>query len=130
MEIRVLSHDADPDTLCAAVGRLSRDPGVASEVLAKYREDPERAGEVLSRIMAMGHRAITEHANFVIAFDRVPVTVEWFMIQFRLGSYLVKSRRYVDYRKAGFEIPGLPESLYPEFERFCKADVRYLRASG
>jgi thymidylate synthase ThyX len=125
MEIRVIAYDQDPDILCAAVGRLSRDKGVASEVLTHYRQDPEKATGVLSRILGMGHLAVSEHAQFEIAFDRVPVTVEWYMIQFRLGSYLVKSRRYVDYRQAGYETPDLPEDLLPAYRQFADRMIEF-----
>jgi thymidylate synthase (FAD) len=55
--------------------------------------------------MGMGHRSVAEHANFTIAFENVPVFFEQFLIEHRLASYTVKSRRYVDFRDCGAAVP-------------------------
>ncbi len=89
--------------MCTAAARLSQVAGNATEVYAGIdRDDP---GDTLSRVMGMGHRSVAEHANFTIAFENVPVFFEQFLIEHRLASYTVKSRRYVDFRDCGAAIP-------------------------
>ena len=52
-----------------------------------------------------------------IAFDDVSVLVEQFAIEFRLASFTVKSRRYVDFSGAGFVVPGgAPECFAARME--------------
>ena len=53
----------------------------------------------------MGHMSFIEHATFTIAFENVSAFVEQFFIEFRLASFTIKSRRYVDFGKMGFYIP-------------------------
>ena len=101
--VELVAHTPEPDRLCTAAARLSQVAGNATEVYAGIdRDDP---GDTLSRVMGMGHRSVAEHANFTIAFENVPVFFEQFLIEHRLASYTVKSRRYVDFRDCGAAIP-------------------------
>ena len=100
----------------ASAGRISTPGGSALEVLKKSdggRKDLQLVGKVLSS----GHRSVLEHQTLSIAFDDVSVLVEQFAIEFRLASFTVKSRRYVDFSGAGYVVPeGAPEGFDKRME--------------
>jgi flavin-dependent thymidylate synthase len=99
--------------ICAAAARLSTTQGTSLEVFARSEGD-ERNLPLVKKVLASGHKSLIEHQTYSVAFENVSVLAEQFMIEFRLASYIVKSRRYVDFRKAGFYTP---EAL--------KGDARY-----
>ncbi|MCP4230671.1 MAG: FAD-dependent thymidylate synthase [bacterium] len=101
--VELVAHTPEPDRLCTAAARLSQVNGSATEVLAGVPADDP--GDTLSNVMGMGHRSVAEHASFTVAFENVPVFFEQFLIEHRLASYTVKSRRYVDFRDCGAAVP-------------------------
>lgn len=101
----------------AACARLSTAEGTALEIFDKSR-GPEKDRALIGKVLSSGHRTIVEHHTFAIAFDDVSVLVEQFLIEFRLASFMVKSRRYVNFGGAGYYVPeGLPSSLDKEYRR-------------
>lgn len=72
-----------------------------------------------------------EHTYFNLAFQNVTAVVEQFVIEFRLASFTVKSRRYVDFSDAGFFIPEDADENYKShmaklfglYSEFCEAGV-------
>lgn len=80
---------------------------------------------------------------FNLAFENVSVVVEQFMIEFRLASFTVKSRRYVDFSNSGYYVPQLEseelkakytshmDSLFSLYSELCengvaKEDARFV----
>jgi thymidylate synthase (FAD) len=61
--------------------------------------------QLIFKVLSSGHKSLIEHYVFNLAFSGVSVLAEQFIIEFRLASYTVQSRRYVDYRDAGFYTP-------------------------
>ena len=58
-----------------------------------------------------GHKS----AAFNLAFQNVSAYAEQFMLEFRLASFTVKSRRYVDFSNMGFVVPafiGIEERIW------------------
>ena len=88
----------------AAAGKLSRFPGNVFEVLNSC-EDYEKNLKLIKRIIGMGHKSIIEHDYLVFAISDVTPIVEQTIIGNRLTSFTIKSRREVDFRKAGFFVP-------------------------
>ena len=109
------------ERICAAGGRISTLSGNADAILAKSL-DPEKNASLIGKVTASGHTSIIEHISFNLAFTDVSVLVEQFMIEFRLASFTVKSRRYVDFSDSGFFVPPLAESN--ETERFIQTMKR------
>lgn len=99
--------------LCAAAARLSTTQGSSMEVFERSEGD-ERNLPLVKKVLASGHKSLIEHQTYSVAFENVSVLAEQFMIEFRLASFIVKSRRYVDFKNAGYYTP---EAL--------KADPRY-----
>ncbi len=126
----------------AASGRISTQPGTALEIL-ELSKDTEKNANLISKVTRSGHTSTVEHTVFNLAFQNVSVLVEQFVIEFRLASFTVKSRRYVDFAKLGYYTPHFESKaihdkyvqhmdyLYKEYEAFIdagipKEDARFL----
>ena len=126
----------------AASGRISTQPGTALEIL-ELSKDAEKNASLISKVTRSGHTSTVEHTVFNLAFQNVSVLVEQFVIEFRLASFTVKSRRYVDFAKLGYYTPHFESKnvqnkyiehmdyLYSEYQAFIdagipKEDARFL----
>ena len=93
------------EAVCAAAGRISTQKGTALEIMERSHDEAKNAN-LISKVTASGHTSTVEHVFFNLAFENVSVVVEQFMIEFRLASFTVKSRRYVDFADCGYHIPA------------------------
>lgn len=126
----------------AASGRISTQSGTALEILELSR-DAQKNSALISKVTRSGHNSTVEHTVFNLAFQNVSVLAEQFIIEFRLASFTVKSRRYVDFAKLGYYIPQFGSKavqdkyishidyLYGEYQDFIdagipKEDARFL----
>ena len=126
----------------AASGRISTQPGTALEIL-ELSKDEEKNASLIAKVTRSGHNSTVEHTVFNLAFQNVSVLVEQFVIEFRLASFTVKSRRYVDFGNLGYYMPQFGsksvqdkykehmEYLYGEYKDFIdagipKEDARFL----
>lgn len=129
----ILSMTRDGEKLCAASGRISTQPGDAIEIWNRSQEE-EKNSSLIQKVTRSGHNSIVEHACFHLAFQNVSVMAEQFMIEFRLASFTVKSRRYVDFSTAGYYMPdGLDDSLQAAYTAHMEslfADYQYLIEHG
>lgn len=94
--------------VCAAGGRISTQNGTALEIFEKSH-DEEKNTKLIDKVTRSGHTSTVEHVFFNLAFENVSVVVEQFMIEFRLASFTVKSRRYVDFADCGYYIPDFKD---------------------
>lgn len=94
--------------VCAASGRISTQNGTALEIFEKSH-DEEKNTKLIDKVTRSGHSSTVEHVFFNLAFENVSVVVEQFMIEFRLASFTVKSRRYVDFSDCGYFVPEFAE---------------------
>lgn len=130
------------EQLPAASGRISTQPGTALEILELSR-DAQKNANLISKVTRSGHTSTVEHTVFNLAFQNVSVLVEQFVIEFRLASFTVKSRRYVDFGNLGYFTPKFESTavqdkyiehmnyLYNEYNYFIekgvpKEDARFL----
>ncbi len=90
--------------VCAASGRISTQSGTALEIFERSH-DEEKNTKLIEKVTRSGHTSTVEHIFFNLAFENVSVVVEQFMIEFRLASFTVKSRRYVDFSDCGYLVP-------------------------
>ena len=95
--------DCDQE-VCAAAGRISTQNGTALEIFERSH-DKDKNTNLISKVTKSGHTSTIEHIFFNLAFENVSVVVEQFMIEFRLASFTVKSRRYVDFSSCGYLVP-------------------------
>lgn len=117
---KIIASSTAGDTVVASAARISTTQGTALEIYAKSCEKENNAS-LIEKVVGSGHTSTLEHQLFTVAFDNVSVCTEEFVIEFRLGSYTVKSRRYVDFSSAGFYIPPMPEELLPEYRANMEA---------
>ena len=100
----ILHFDSAARSVVASAGRISTTEGSALEVLKKS-DGGEKDVRLIGKVLSSGHHSVLEHQMLSIAFNNVSVLVEQFAIEFRLASFTVKSRRYVDFSGAGFVLP-------------------------
>lgn len=116
-QARIVSVNQYGEAICAGAARISTTQGNAMEIFEAAKES---AGNfpLIKKVLRSGHCSILEHAVFSIALWNVSVFAEQFFIEFRLASFTVKSRRYVDFGGQGYYVPsGLPEGAR---ERYCQ----------
>ncbi len=109
---------------CASAARISTTGGGAVAQFEAAQGGPKDR-TLVRKVLSSGHRSLFEHQTYFVAFENVSVAVEQFVIEFRLGSYTVKSRRYVDFSGAGYVTP---EGLSAEAEAVYRARMDKLFA--
>lgn len=143
---RIIRKNEEALGVVASAARISTQQGTALEILARSG-DRERDLKLAGKVLASGHRSVIEHQTLSVAFDNVSVLTEQFVIEFRLASFTVKSRRYVDFSDAGYVLPdGMneevraaycerTEALFALYERLLelgipKEDARFVLPYG
>ena len=112
-QVIVIGFTTTGEKVCAAGGRVSTQPGTALDIWAKS-QDEEKNENLIFKVTQSGHDSTVEHCFFNLVFDDVSVVTEQFMIEFRLASFTIKSRRYVDFGNVGY--------IVPEFEKESHKD--------
>lgn len=100
----IISCSADAEAVCAGAARISTTAGDAQTLFEDARENPKNRA-LIEKVLSSGHKSLIEHAVFTLALRDVSVFAEEFFIEFRLASFTVKSRRYVDFSRLGYTIP-------------------------
>ena len=100
----IISCNAHGEAVCASAARISTTAGDAQAIFENAREHPKNRA-LIEQVLASGHKSLMEHAVFTLALRDVSVFTEEFFIEFRLASFTVKSRRYVDFSHLGYYIP-------------------------
>ena len=107
--------------VAAASARISTQQGTALEIFDGSLGDAKDL-KLIDKVLSSGHKSVIEHQTFGIAFNDVSVLVEQFVIECRLASFTVKSRRYVDFGHAGYVMPeGLDADLRAAFAEAMSA---------
>lgn len=116
--VRIIMNNVDSMRVVASSARISTQSGTALEIFDRSG-NREKDLKLVGKVLSSGHKSVIEHQSVSIAFDNVSVMVEQFVIEFRLASFTVKSRRYVDFSDAGYVIP---DDMNPEvLKRYCSA---------
>ena len=102
---KIISWNVDNEAVCASAAKMSTTKGNANEIVEKFRNNPQNT-DLIKKVLRSGHKSVIEHAVFSIAFWDVSAFVEQFLIECRLASFTVKSRRYVDFSSLGYIIPS------------------------
>ena len=100
----ILHPNPDQRRIVASPARISTQQGTAMEIYEKSG-DVEKDLKLVGKVLSSGHKSVIEHQTVSIAFNDVSVMVEQFVIEYRLASFTVKSRRYVDFSDAGYVVP-------------------------
>ncbi len=102
--IEIISHTPDLEKVCTTAVKHTYKKGKPSELMRGVLEKDKE--HLLGNIIKAGHLSVIEHGYFTMFFTDVSVFFEQFLIEHRLASYTVKSRRYVDYSESGFVVPN------------------------
>ena len=104
LRAEIISCNANNEEICASAARISTTAGDAREIFENARGNPKNRS-LIGKVLASGHKSLIEHAVFTIALRNVSVFTEQFLIESRLASFTVKSRRYVDFSNLGYYVP-------------------------
>ena len=96
----IISWNGKNEEVCASAARISTTPGNALEIFGAAQDNPQNR-PLIGKVLQSGHKSVIEHAVFTLALRDVSVYVEQFLIECRLASFTVKSRRYVDFGSLG-----------------------------
>ena len=108
--VSILSVSPEAAAMIASGGRISTMDGTADEIYAKsLAAGQEKNEKLIGKVLSSGHTSVLEHCYVNLSFENVSVLAEQFLIEFRLASFTVKSRRYVDFSRAGFVSPDFPD---------------------
>ena len=115
--VTILSVSPNPDAIVASGGRISTMDGTADEIFEKsLAAGREKNEKLIGKVLSSGHMSVLEHCYVNLSLENVSVLAEQFFIEFRLASFTVKSRRYVDFSKAGYVSPELDEKMQTVFD--------------
>lgn len=132
-KVLIIGMSDTGEAIPAASGRISTQAGTATEIFEKSVDNPKNPA-LIGKITRSGHNSVLEHTVYNMAFENVSVFCEQFIIEFRLASFTVKSRRYVDFADAGFYTPsgleGEAAELYDGSMRSFFADYSRLLELG
>lgn len=117
--VRILMHTPEIDRLVGAASRLVT-TDARGALLWESSSDRDRNVKLIRQLVRMRHLSVLEHAVATLSFENVSIFVEQYVIQFRLASFTVKSRRYVDFSSSGFFVPQSLETgeAAAEYERY------------
>lgn len=101
---KIISWNTNNDAVCASAAKMSTTKGNAIEIFERTKGNPQNT-ELIKKVLRSGHKSVIEHAVFSIAFWDVSAFVEQYLIECRLASFTVKSRRYVDFSNLGYLVP-------------------------
>ena len=104
---KIIGQTSNGIQISATAGRISTTEGTAFSVFNKGENNTEANTKLIGKVLASGHKTIIEHHSFSVAFNNVSIIVEQFLIEFRLTSFTIKSRRYVDFSNAGYYMPEI-----------------------
>ena len=133
----LIGFNANASAIVAAAGKISTTQGSADEIYEiTCASEDEKNIKLINKILSSGHESVLEHVFLNLSFNNVSVFVEQFMIEFRLASFTVKSRRYVDFGKMGYVVPDFNgnsdllqtyqkhmDYLFQEYEFFIQSGV-------
>ena len=130
---KIISMNTDGEAVCASAAKISTTPGSADEIFESTKGNPKNT-DLIKKVLRSGHKSVIEHAVFTVAFKDVSVFVEEYLIECRLASFTVKSRRYVDFGSFGYvtppELAGEELNGYREYMELLFGGYRELLELG
>lgn len=117
-QAKIISYNINCNEVCASAARISTTQGDANEIFEKAKGNPKNL-DLIGKVLRSGHKSLIEHAVFTVAFWNISAVVEQYLIECRLASFTVKSRRYVDFSKFGYYIPPeLEGEALAQYQRY------------
>ena len=115
--VTILGWTPNIEAMIACGGRISTMDGTADEIYeTSIAAGKEKNEKLIGKVLSSGHTSVLEHGFVNLSFENVSVLAEQFLIEFRLASFTVKSRRYVDFSGAGYVAPELSAQQKKTFD--------------
>ena len=90
MEVTLLSHTKDIESLIAAAARTCYSPLATAEIAETIKVNrPEQNQEFIQRLRDMGHESPLEHVSFTFGIDGVSRALTHQLVRHRVASYCV-----------------------------------------
>ncbi len=124
--VKIIGYTENPDRIASCGARISTTAGDSLFIFEKST-DTDKNQKLIRKVLSSGHRTVIEHIYFNLAFVNVSACVEQFMIEFRLASFTVKSRRYVDFSSMGFVVPSFIDQEGMSLEDAEELETLYSR---
>jgi len=96
MNIELLSHTPDPETVIALAARLCYSPSSIGEL--QQRLEATDIESFLDKIMSLGHHSVLEHASFTFGIEGISRVTTHQLVRHRIASYSQQSQRYVSHK--------------------------------
>ena len=118
----------------ATAGMLSRAKGTVSDVYNECQKFGTNKA-VVRKIIGMGHESITDHDYLVFAIEDVSPIIEQTIIEERIVSFTIKSRREANFSEVGYYVPefrgkdGVVLEANEELQKMYHEHMKYLFGS-
>lgn len=97
MNVILLSHTPDPDSLVAAAARICYRDVSAAELL--HGEEENLSRKLIADLFASGHVSTFEHVSFTFGIDGLSRVASHQLVRHRMASFSQQSQRYVKMSK-------------------------------
>ena len=107
MQVTLLSHTKDIESLIAAAARTCYSPKTTEEIheLMSLENKKGENLKFIQRLRDMGHESPLEHVSFTFGIDGVSRSLTHQLVRHRVASYSQQSQRYVTGDKFNFVTP-------------------------
>lgn len=138
MEVTLLSHTKDIESLIAAAARTCYSPKTTEEIYEtmSLENGKEENMKFVQRLRDMGHESPLEHVSFTFGIDGVSRSLTHQLVRHRLASFSQQSQRYVNGSRFGFVTPPTIQKnvnlqlAYSRFLMQCMEMYEALVANG
>ncbi|MBQ3448268.1 MAG: FAD-dependent thymidylate synthase [Synergistaceae bacterium] len=93
MDVILLTHTPNPDSLVAAAARICYRDVTAGELLRGEEENLSR--KLIADLFASGHMSTFEHVSFTFGVDGLSRVASHQLVRHRMASFSQQSQRYV-----------------------------------
>ena len=126
MFVSLLTYTPDSERVVATAARLCYS-AVGFQALTQAAT-PDDNQQMISKVLALGHHGVLEHAVFSLAAEGVSRALTHQLVRHRLASFAQQSQRYVDF-DGGFDYE-VPPSIAAEPELAARFDDEMRRLAG
>ena len=126
MFVSLLTYTPDSERVVATAARLCYS-AVGFQALTQAAT-PDDNQQMISKVLALGHHGVLEHAVFSLAAEGVSRALTHQLVRHRLASFAQQSQRYVDF-DGGFDYE-VPPSIAAEPELAARFDDEMRRLAA
>lgn len=109
--VQLLTHTPEPDKVAAAAARLCYSSSSIDRLL---EQGSEERSALLTKILALGHYSVLEHASFTFGIEGVSRACSHQLVRHRIASFSQQSQRYVSHKTPFAAV--VPESIAAQAE--------------